>query len=207
MRPSIILICLVILSGCSSVQQKTNDQVPVLLIQQPFPYVPLSINKPEFYLSADIFIRENGTVGDVILQKGSGFKSWDSIATETIRTWQYIPRRVNNKPLACWVFQKMRVIIAEPIFYSLSALRCPSNTIADSFYNDLVSGCKFEEIANSIFLLPTLGKHIKIGKVNIYQYPEFIRNKLTTLSVGEFTKPIKYGDHFIIFKRERTVAE
>jgi hypothetical protein len=207
MKPSIILICLVILSGCSSVQQTTNDQAPVLLIQQPFPYVPLSINKPEFYLSADIFIRENGTVGDVILQKGSGIKSWDSVATETIRTWTYIPRRVNNKPVACWVFQKMRVVIAEPILYSLSALLFPSYTIADSFYNYLVSGRKFEEIAKSNSLLPTMGKHIEIGLVNIYQYPDFIRNKLTNLSVGEFTKPIKYGDHFIIFKRETAVAE
>src|ERR1035437_8384546 len=39
MKPSIILICLLILSGCFSIQQTTNNHAPVLLVQHPFPYV------------------------------------------------------------------------------------------------------------------------------------------------------------------------
>lgn len=198
MKPSIILICLIILSGCSSVQQTSNNQIPLLLVQHPFPSVPLSLNKPELLLTADIYIGEDGSVAEVILEKGSGIKSWDSIATEIIRTWQYIPRRIDNKPVACWVHQKMRVIVAEPLIYSLSALLCPSYELADSFYNDLVEGRKFEEIA---------GRHIDIGEVNIYQYSEFIRSSITKLNEGEFTKPIKYDDHYIIFKRVQTAAK
>ena len=201
MKPSIILICLLILSGCFSIQQTTNNHAPVLLVQHPFPYVPLSFDRPDHFLAADILIREDGSVADVILQTGSGIKSWDSIAIETIRTWEYTPMRVNNNPVACWVHQKMRVIIAKPILYSLSALLFSSSEIADSFYNDLAEGRKFEEIANSVSLFPKLGKHIDIGEVDIYQYSEFIRNSLTNLSEGEFTKPIKYDDHYIIFKR------
>ena len=198
MKPSIILICLIILTGCSSVQQTSNNQIPLLLVQHPFPSVPLSLNKPELLLTADIYIGEDGSVAEVILEKGSGIKSWDSIATEIIRTWQYIPRRIDNKPVACWVHQKMRVIVAEPLIYSLSALLCTSYELADSFYNDLVEGRKFEEIA---------GRHIDIGEVNIYQYSEFIRSSITKLNEGEFTKPIKYDDHYIIFKRVQTAAK
>jgi hypothetical protein len=201
MKPSIILICLVILSGCSSIQQTTNNHPPVLLVQHPFPSVPLSVTQPDLLLTADIYILEDGFVGEVILRTSSGYKVWDSLAVETIRTWEYAPMRVNNNPVSCWVHQKMRVRIAEPILYSLSALLFPSYEIADSFYNNLVDGRKFEEIANSISQFPTLGKYIDIGKVDIYQYSEFIRNSLTNLSVGEFTKPIKYDDHYIIFKR------
>jgi hypothetical protein len=112
--------------------------------------------------------------------------------------------QVNNNPVACWVHQKMRIRIAEPIIYSLSALLFPSYEIADSFYTYLVEGRKFEEIANSVSLFPTLGKYIDIGKVDIYQYSEFIRNSLTNLSEGEFTKPIKYDDHYIIFRRAQS---
>ena len=201
MKPSVILIYLAFLSGCSSIQQTTNNHVPVLLVQYPFPSVPLSLAKPDVLLAADILISEDGSVTDVILGTGSGIKAWDSIAIETIHTWEYSPMRVNNNPVACWVHQKMRIRIAAPKLYSLSALLFPSYEIADSFYTYLVEGRKFEEIANSVSLFPTLGKYIDIGEVDIYQYSEFIRNSLTNLSEGEFTKPIKYDDHYIIFKR------
>jgi hypothetical protein len=201
MKHSIILICLLYLSGCSPVPQTTNNQVPVLLVQHPFPSVPLSFSKSELFLTADLFIREDGSVAEVILRKGSGIKSWDSIAIATIRTWEYIPMNINNHQAACWVHQRMRVILARPLLYSLSALLFPSYEIADSIYNNLVDGRRFEEIANSVSLTPERGKFIDIGEVDIYQYSESIRNSLTSLSVGGFTKPIKYDDHYIIFKR------
>jgi|NGEPerStandDraft_6_1074524.scaffolds.fasta_scaffold19412_5 TonB family protein len=204
MKHSVILICLLFLSGCSSIHQTINNHAPVLLVQRPFPSVPLSLTKPDILLATDILISEDGSVVNVILRTGSGIKAWDSIAVETIRTWEYSPMRVNNNPVACWVHQKMRIRIAEPIIYSLSALLFPSYEIADSFYTYLVEGRKFEEIANSVSLFPTLGKFIDIGKVDIHQYSEFIRNSLTNLSEGEFTKPIKYDDHYIIFKRAQS---
>jgi hypothetical protein len=114
---------------------------------------------------------------------------------------------VNNNPVACWVNQKMRVRIAEPVLYSLSALLFPSYEIADSFYNYLTEGRKFEEVANSVSQFPALGKYIDIGKVDIHQYSDFIRTSLTNLSEGEFTKPIKYDDHYIIFKRTQSIRE
>jgi len=204
MKHSVILIFLLFLSGCSSIHQTINNHAPVLLVQHPFPSVPLSLAKPDVLLAADILISEDGSVANVKLRTGSGIKAWDSIAVETIRTWEYSPMQVNNNPVACWVHQKMRIRIAEPIIYSLSALLFPSYEIADSFYTYLVEGRKFEEIASSVSLFPTLGKYIDIGNVDIYQYSEFIRNSLTNLSEGEFTKPIKYDDHYIIFKRAQS---
>ena len=207
MKPSVILICLLFLSGCSSIQQTTNNHAPVLLVQHPFPSIPLSISQPDVLLAADILIREDGSVADVKLRRGSGIKEWDSIAVATIRKWEYSPMRVNNIPVACWVNQKMRVRIAEPVLYSLSALLFPSYEIADSFYTYLAEGRNFEEVANSVSQFPALGKYIEIGKVDIHQYSEFIRTSLTNLSKGEFTRPIKYDDHYIIFKRAQSNQE
>jgi TonB family protein len=201
MKPSVILICLLFLSGCSSIQQTTNNHAPVLLVQYPFPSIPLSISQPDVLLATDILILEDGSVGDVKLQRGSGIKEWDSIAVATIRTWEFTPMRVNNNPVTCWVHQKMRVRIAEPIFYSLSAVLFPSYEIADSFYTYLAEGRKFEDVVNSVSQFPALGKYMDLGEVDIHQYSEFIRNSLINLSEGGFTKPIKYDDHYIIFKR------
>jgi TonB family protein len=201
MKPSVILICLMILSGCSSNQQTINNHAPVLLIQHPFPSIPLTLSSPDHFLTADILISENGSVLNVIMRRGSGIKEWDSLAIETIRTWEYTPMRMNGIPVSCWVHQKMKVRVADPILYSLSALLLPSYRIADSIYNHLIEGLKFEEVANSISQYPALGKYIDMGEVNINQYSDFIRNNLTNLSEGEFTKPIKYDDHYIIFKR------
>jgi TonB family protein len=189
------------LSGCSSIQQTTTNYAPVLLVQHPFPSIPLSISQPDVLLAADIFILSDGSVGDVKLQRGSGIKEWDSIAVATIRTWEFTPMRVNNNPVDCWVHQKMRVRIAEPELFSLSALLFPSYEIADSFYTHLAKGRKFEDVVNSVSQFPALGKYMDLGEVDIHQYSEFIRSSLTNLSEGGYTKPIKYDDHYIIFKR------
>ncbi|MDR3667269.1 MAG: energy transducer TonB [Ignavibacteriaceae bacterium] len=201
MKCLIILICLIIFAGCSSIQQTTITQAPVLLIQHPFPSVPPTLSRPDQLIEANIYLNKDGSVFDVILKKGSGIKAWDSIAVKTIRTWEYSPMLVDNKPVVCWVHQKIKVRIAEPVLYSLSALLFPSYEIADSFYNTLLGGNKFDEVANSISKVPKLGKYIDIGEVDIYQYAEPIRNRISDLDKGEFTKPIKFDNNYIIFKR------
>jgi TonB family protein len=203
MKSSVILICLIILSGCSSIQQTTNIHAPVLLIQHPFPSIPLSLSSPDHFLTADILISNSGSVLNVIMRRGSGIREWDSLAIETIRTWEYTPMSINGNPVSCWVHQKMKIRVADPIIYSLSALLLPSYRIADSIYNHLIDGLKFEEVAISVSQFPSIGKYIDMGEVNIYQYADFIRNSITSLSEGEFTKPIKYDDHYIIFKRSQ----
>ena len=40
-----------------------------------------------------------------------------------------------------------------------------------------------------------------LGKVNINVFPENIRKPLSKLVTDEYTKPIKYGDLYAIFKR------
>ena len=40
-----------------------------------------------------------------------------------------------------------------------------------------------------------------LGKVNINVFPENIRRPLSKLDMNDYTKPIKYGDLYAIFKR------
>ena len=196
----IIIFCLGLFSGCSSVQQIANNHAPVLLIQHPFPAVPSSVCKPNFYLVADILILEDGSVSDVKLMNRSGNKEWDDIAVSTIKTWKYSPLKIDDKPTSCWVHQKMRVSVAEPIIFSLAAIMCSSFEQADSVYHHLISGLNFIEVAKDHTIQPIEGDKYEIGDVDIYQYPDYIRLSLMNLNEGEYTKPIKYDDSYVIFK-------
>jgi hypothetical protein len=201
MKLSVIIICLGILSGCSSVQQSTNNQAPVLIVQYPFPFIPASICKPNYLLVADLLIMEDGSVSEVKLQNSSSSKEWDAIAISTIKTWKYTPLKIGDKPVSCWVHQKMKVSIAEPVIYFLAAILCSTSDQADSIYRYLMDGYNFKEAAKDFSALPIQGDNYELGEVDIYQYPEFIRHNIMNLSEGEFTRPLKYDDSYIIFQR------
>jgi hypothetical protein len=201
MRLSAIIICLGILSGCSSVQQITNNHAPVLLVQYPFPAIPASICNSDYLLVADMLILKDGSVSDVKLMNTGVSKEWDAIAVSTIKTWKYSPLKMDDKPTSCWVHQKMKIRIAEPLIFSLAAVLCSTSEQADSVYIYLINGRNFKEIAKDFSALPVQGDLFELGDVDIYQYPDFIRYKLLNLSEGEYTKPLKFDDSYIIFQR------
>jgi hypothetical protein len=192
-----------ILAGCSGVNQTITSRSPVLLVQYPFPAIPVSMSKPDYTLIGDILISEDGSVSDVRLNSGN--KEWDSMAASTIRQWKYSPRLVNNKPTACWVHQKMKIKIADPLMFPLAAVVCTTSEQADSVYVHLISGYKLKEAAQEFSALPVQGDNYELGEINILQYPENIRSNLSKLNEGEFTKPLQYDDMYIIFQRIKKI--
>ncbi len=40
-----------------------------------------------------------------------------------------------------------------------------------------------------------------LGRVNIAQFPEHVRNTLRNLRINRYTQPIKVGDTYVIYKR------
>jgi len=205
MKISVIIICLGILSGCSSIQQATDNHAPVLLVQYPFPAIPASICKPDYLLVADILVSEDGSVSDVKILNTSGIREWDEIAANTIKSWKYSPLKIEDKTYRCWVHQKMRVSIAQPVMLSLAAVLCSSYAQADSLYKHLINGYNFKEAAKDFDAVPAQGDQYELGDVDVYQYPDFIRHNLLNLSEGEFTKPLKYDDSYIIFQRIKKI--
>ena len=154
---------------------------------------------PDFVLNSDILISENGSVAEVNLNSGN--KEFDSIAVSTIKNWRYSPRVINGKPTACWVHQKMKVKVAEPLLFPLAVVVCTTSEQADSIYEHLLSGIKLNDAAKEFSALPIQGDNYDLGEINIYQYPENIRSNITNLNEGEFTKPLQYEDMYIIFQR------
>ena len=199
MKLLIILLILGIFAGCSSVNQTITSRAPVLLVQYPIPPIPASMSKPDYILIADILVMGDGSVSEVKLN--SGDKEWDTIAESTIKNWKYSPRIVNNKAIACWVHQKMKIKIAEPLMFPLAAVVCTTSEQADSVYVHLTNGINLKEAAKEFSALPVQGDNFELGEINIFQYPENIWSSLSHLSEGEFTKPLQYDDMYIIFQR------
>jgi hypothetical protein len=140
-------------------------------------------------------------VEKVIIRKGSGVASWDSAARNTIKQWRFSPARLENQPISTWYYIHTTLRSAFPIYMTLAEVRCNTLAQIDSAYEQLASGKQLPELITPCSIDTVHGTKPGIATVNIYQYPESIRNILVKLNIHEFSHPIPYGDRFVIFQR------
>ena len=103
MISTIFFLGLIFLTGCSIFQPIADTNVAPLLLQYPLPIVPRSISRPNLQIEMDLFILEDGSVGRVTIINGSGNKTWDSLAAETIMKWKYSPAHVDHHSVKIWM--------------------------------------------------------------------------------------------------------
>jgi parvulin-like peptidyl-prolyl isomerase len=89
----------------------------------------------------------------------------------------------------------------KPLYVTLAEIVCTTRERIDSVYKALKHEQDFNELAVSYSIDPSRGNKGVLGEMNIFCYPEQIRRILSDLEIDEFTKPIQYGDQFVIFKR------
>jgi TonB family protein len=203
MKIVILCVCIACLVGCISFQQTDELTAPKLLFQTPLPAPPESVQDPPTTINLVVYILENGTVEQVRLLKSGGSSKWDSLISETIKQWKFTPARSNNAPISTWYYLRARLHYASPIIVSLSEILCTTKEVADSIYMALERGQEFNKLAREYSIDPSHENDGIIGEVNIYCYPENIQRILTHLDLEEYTQPIPYGDHYIVFKRTR----
>jgi len=201
MRLYICVLCLVHLVGCSSINQMSDRSVPQLLIQSQLPPLPVTVKQQVFDLDIVLFVMEDGTVGKTRMLKGSGDAAWDSLALSSINQWRFTPARMDNKPVASWFHMQSTLRSAEPQYMNLAEILCTSEEEADSVYEAIEAGQDFKELAMKYSVDPSREMGGLLEKVNIYIFPENIRKSLSKLGKNDYTKPIKYGDLYAIFKR------
>jgi TonB family protein len=203
MRLIVCILCFMYLIGCSSVKQVSEGSTPQLLIQSQLPPIPASIKQPIFDLDVVLFVMEDGTVGKTRMLKGSGDAAWDSLALSSIRQWRFTPARMDNKPIGSWFHMQSTLRYADPQYMNLAEILCTSREEADSVYNVIEQGQNFNELAMRYSVDPSREMGGMLGDVNINVFPENIRKSLSKLIINEYTKPMKYGDLYAIFKRLR----
>ncbi len=201
MRIAIFLLCLVCLAGCSSMKYMSEGSAPQLLIQSPLLPIPETIRQPIFDLEVVLFVLEDGTVGKGRMVKGSGDAVWDSLALSSMKQWRFSPARINNQPISTWYYMNTTLRYASPQLVSLAEILCTTAEEADSVYLAVEQGQNFSELAMKHSVDPSREMSGILGEVNINLYPENIRKPLSKLVLNDYTKPIKYGDLYVIFKR------
>jgi TonB family protein len=201
MKHAIFVLCVCCLFGCSSMQYATDTSVPQLLIQYPLPPVPESMSQAEFHIDMILFVLEDGSVGKARLLKGIGDEAWDTLALATIKKWHFAPARMDNQPVSTWFRLKTTVQSASPVNMPLAEILCTNAEVADTVYEMLKQGKNFNDLAEKYSVSPSRDKKGMLGEVNINIYPENIRKILGRLMSDDFTRPVKYGDLYAIFKR------
>jgi parvulin-like peptidyl-prolyl isomerase len=201
MKLTICVLCFVCFAGCSSVKQISNGSVPQLLIQSQLPPIPETITQPNIELDIVMFVMEDGTVGKTRMLKGSGDAEWDSLALSSIKEWRFTPARMENKPVGSWFHMQSTLRYADPQYMNLAEILCTSEEEADSLYKVIEQGQNFKELAMRYSVDPSREMGGILGNVNINVFPDNIRRPLSILIINDYTKPIKYGDLYAIFKR------
>jgi protein TonB len=194
-------LCTACFIGCFPIQQTSESDVPLLLFQSPLPALPASVEKLPSEISLAVFVLENGTVEQVRFSKSSGSSEWDSLAVSAIKQWRFSPARVNNKPFSTWFHMRAPLHYASPLLLSLAEILCATKETADSIYEALEQGQEFSTLVNQYSIDTSRENHGIIGEVDVYCYPENVRNTLKGLDIGDYTKPLLYGNHYAIFKR------
>jgi TonB family protein len=202
MKTMLVFICLIFLAGCATLQQpETAVSQPELLEQTSLPPIEGTIFNNSLRLVIRMLIDEEGNVIKAKFINGSGNEEWDAVALESIAKWRFSPAKLNNKPIKIWVNQIALVKIQEPVFWAVSEILCGSYEEARSVYDSLIEGKDFSEMASRYSVSATKAIKGYLGKVDINMYSQPIREQIMKLKDNEFTKPIKYGSKFIIFKK------
>ena len=50
-----------------------------------------------------VLVLESGEVGDLVLQKDSGYQVLNEAAVEAVQNWIFIPAKKNGKAMSSWV--------------------------------------------------------------------------------------------------------
>lgn len=207
MKFTILLLGLLFLVGCTSMELMNEGTAPKLLIQSPLPPFPETLTRPVFVLETVLFIMEDGTVGKTRMLKGSGDATWDSLALASMRQWRFTPARMDNKPVGSWFHMQSTLRFANPQLMNLAEILCTTEEEADSLYNLIDQGQSFNELAMRYSVDPSREMSGMLGEVDINLYPENIRKPLSKLLIDDYTKPLKYGDLYAIFKRLKKINQ
>lgn len=201
MKPLVLFISLVLLSACSSTQETIGLTLPELVYQYPLPAFPKPLSTSQIRIELKILVSENGSVRTVEILNSSGILSWDSSAIVAIRQWKYSPARYNDKPVTIWLRQTAVVKFSDPHYVLLAEILFENEDIADTAFALLEQGADFTEVVKQYSISTSRSSNGALGSVNVQIFPEQIKKVILKLDNGSYTAPIKYGEHYAIFKR------
>jgi TonB family protein len=202
MKNIVFLFCSVLLLSCSTIQQTETSTVQLELLEKyALPSIPPEIYRPNLKISARMLINREGKVQEVKLLTSSGNNLWDTDVISALKKWRYTAPVVDNVPSTVWIRQDIRVMIGEPNYISFYEILCADVVNANEVYEALKRGEDINVITLKYSVDPLKAQGSIHRKVDVNQYPEYLKKEILRLSTGEFSQPIRYGDNYIIFKK------
>lgn len=198
----IFFVCLFFITGCTVFQPEETALIqPKLLKQSELPPLRQSTFSNYFEFYCEMQINIHGDVDRAKLLTSSGDAVWDSLAELSLLKWKYTPAIYDGHPIKLLISRKIRVVFAEPMIFSIAEIQLDNRETADSVYQALLNGADFSLLVQNYSISDSRTKNGFIGNVNVKHFSEDISFELSQLKEGEFTSPINYGEHYIIFKR------
>jgi protein TonB len=59
----------------------------------------------------DVYILPDGSVGEIKLNRSSGFARLDNAALQAVKTWKYVPAKRGDKPIPFWYVQPVSFVL------------------------------------------------------------------------------------------------
>lgn len=59
----------------------------------------------------DVYILPDGSVGEIKLNRSSGFPRLDNAALQAVKTWKYVPAKRGDKPIPFWYVQPVSFVL------------------------------------------------------------------------------------------------
>jgi len=158
----------------------------------PLPPISLRSFATGMKLIVLMHILRDGTVENMRMLGSSGDGEWDSLALQAMKQWRYAPLLREGLPIDVWIRQPIVVQVQEPIVMTVGDLASASLREADSLYMLLEKGTDLDSLFR-----PT------IGTFDIMKYTPSVRDQMKRLSRGEYTRPLRVGNKYVIYKRFR----
>lgn len=196
-----VLFLTILLAGCSAIPQtETPIEPPELVKSARLPPILSVVPGEGMRFNVKILVLKDGTVGDVKLLESSGDAEWDSLALHSIMKWQFVPARADGRPMDVWVRQPLVVQLRDPIIRVLAGLVSATEHEADSLYSLVEHGMDFDSLLRQA--VQVSGERGRaLGAVDISVYAPPLRDELLRLREGEVSRPLRFGDGFILYKR------
>jgi TonB family protein len=196
-----VLFLTILLAGCSAIPQtETPIKPPELVKSARLPPILSVVPGEGMRFNVKILVLKDGTVGDVKLLESSGDAEWDSLALHSIMKWQFVPARADGRPMDVWVRQPLVVQLRDPIIRVLAGLVSATEHEADSLYSLVEHGMDFDSLLRQA--VQVSGERGRaLGAVDISVYAPPLRDELLRLREGEVSRPLRFGDGFILYKR------
>lgn len=202
MKKLMVLFLLILIPGCALFQPDDQTVIqPRLLKQAPLPYIPETIYSENFTFFCEMIVDEMGNVESAKLLTHSGDENWDSLAAISLLDWKFEPAELNGIPVKIMIRRRVEVKFESPEIIPLAEIVFNNFEQADSVYNLLLAGADFNKMVFIYSVSSSKKKNGMLGDVEIKHYIKSIANALSDLKENEFTRPLVYGDNFVIFKR------